>query len=117
MTPLQEQQLRESFDKEFSHVGWIPENKEHLIRFMLAKLNKALEEREKTIRDEIILFVTYACAEYTNMHQDTDNENIAVNTVRSKIFNRIEDIFTLSPHTEECYCNGIVNDPNCKVHN
>lgn len=50
---------------------------------------KERQSRDKELVEKIILDVVYACAEYTNMHQDTDPENIAVNTVRANILNRL----------------------------
>lgn len=73
------------FDKFTDYYKCTPQFKSY-IRTLLKSQR---DSRDKKLIDKIILDVVYACAEYTNMHQDTDPENIAVNTVRANILNRL----------------------------
>lgn len=54
----------------------------------------------KSVVDEVVdnafLCVAYGCAEVTQMHQDTSDENVAVNTARASIFKKLEALRKLS---------------------
>lgn len=44
------QGLEKEFDEEFSHVGWIPENKAHLLAFISTLLTQARKEEREEMR-------------------------------------------------------------------
>ena len=42
--------IKERFDEEFSHVGWIPENKAHILKFLEQSILTALKLQKETTR-------------------------------------------------------------------
>ncbi len=62
-------------------VSFAKKNMAKVEKFWIAKLKAQDKIAREEIVDKVMLDVIYACAEYTNMHQDPSNENVAVNTV------------------------------------
>ncbi len=49
MSTPKDKEVRERFEKEFINVGWIPENKAHILSFILTEITKAREGYDELI--------------------------------------------------------------------
>ena len=61
-----------------------------LKQFLDAVNSQAKQEGRREGIEEAILEIIYGCARYTNMHQDTDDVNVAVNTVRADVLSKLD---------------------------
>lgn len=78
----------------FQSVNHYPEDKNKLIEELELTINSLISQAKQEGRregiEEAILEIIYGCARYTNMHQDTDDVNVAVNTVRADVLSKLD---------------------------
>ncbi len=78
----------------FQSVNHYPEDKNKLIEELELTINSLISQTKQEGRregiEEAILEIIYGCARYTNMHQDTDDVNVAVNTVRADVLSKLD---------------------------
>ena len=83
----------EEFDEQFSEVILDQEVRTVVkgIKLFIEKERfQAKQEGRREGIEEAILEIIYGCARYTNMHQDTDDVNVAVNTVRADVLSKLD---------------------------
>lgn len=83
----------EKFDKEFTEVILDQEVRTVVKGIKLFIEKERFQTKQEGRREgieEAILEIIYGCARYTNMHQDTDDVNVAVNTVRADVLSKLD---------------------------